>query len=135
MTITSSPPLTNLLAMPLAILQVQTGTNEDWIDSVKYVVDTGETDPPQLDIRGILFEMEVRRQTDDHEVVISATTEDGTLSIGEAPDFGFFLFNIDKEVMKRQTPGKYVADVVGIDAEFRRVTIQIDLTIFEGITR
>jgi len=121
--------------MPLAILQVQTGTNEDWIDSVKYVVDTGETDPPQLDIRGILFEMEVRRQTDDHEVVISATTEDGTLAIGEAPDFGFFLFNIDKEVMKRQTPGKYVADVVGIDAEFRRVTIQIDLTIFEGITR
>jgi|SRR6187431_449103 hypothetical protein len=128
-------PTTNLLAMPLAILKVETGTNEDWIDSLKYVVDTGEDDPPQLDLRGIAFEMEVRRRPEDHEVVISASTADGTLAIGDAPDFGFLLINIDKTVMEQQKANEYVADIVGIDVEFRRVVVQIDLTIFEGITR
>lgn len=128
-------PTTNLLSMPVAIVTVQTGTNEDWIDSLKYVVESPDPDPPQLDLRGIAFEMEVRRRPEDHEVVISASTADGTLAIGEAPDWGYLLINIDKAVMAQQNAGEFVADIVGTDVEFRRVVVQIKLTIFEGITR
>ena len=52
---------TNLLAMPLVQLVVETGNNEDWVDSLKYVVD--EEDPDvQLDIREINFFMEISAQ-------------------------------------------------------------------------
>jgi hypothetical protein len=131
-------PSTNLLAMPLVIMVVETGTNEDWLDSIKFLVDNGSGDPdtmPQLDLRGIAFEMEVRRAPPDHEVIISASTENGSLVIGDPPDFGYLLINVDVADMKIQKPSEYVADIVGIDPEFRRVIAQIELTIVEGITR
>lgn len=126
---------TNLLAMPLVQMSVFTGTNEDWIDSIKYVVDTGDEDPPQLDIRGIYFEMEVRRGTPEHEVVFSANTDDGTLAIGSDPDYGFLLINISHKVMLEQAPGMYVADIVGTDAHNIRRCVVIDLEIVHGVTR
>lgn len=130
-------PSTNLLAMPLVQLVVETGTNEDWLDSIKYLVDTGvaEADMPQLDLRGITFEMEVRRAPPDHEVILDATTAEGTLLIGEPPDFGYLLINIPVTDMSALQPSNYVADIVGSDAEFHRVVVQIELTIIRGITR
>jgi hypothetical protein len=127
--------MSNLLAMPLVKLVIETGTNEDWIDSIKFVVDTGEPVLPQLDIRGIIFEMEIRRAASDHEVVLSASTIDGTLTIGIPPDFGFLLFNIPLAQMQPQTAGVYVGDIVGRDDTYTRVIAQIDLTIVEGITK
>ena len=70
---------TNLLAMPQLVLTVTTGTNEDWIDSILYLVDMGGDDQstfPQLDIHGIEFLMEVRRRTSDNEVVFRASTKE-----------------------------------------------------------
>jgi hypothetical protein len=131
-------PSTNLLAMPLVQMVIETGTNEDWLDSIKFVVDTGGLDPslwPQLDLRGISFEMEVRRTAPDHQVILSASTENGSLLIGEPPDFGYLLINISIEEMKTQQPGAYVADIVGSDPEFKRRIAQIELSIVEGITR
>jgi hypothetical protein len=130
-------PATNLLAMPLVLLVVETGTNEDWIDSIKFLVDTGVAmeDMPQLDLRGITFEMEVRRAAPDHEVILDATTADGTLLIGEPPDFGYLLLNIPVDDMRAIQPSNYVADIVGRDVEHQRVVVQIDLTIIRGITR
>jgi hypothetical protein len=130
-------PSTNLLAMPLVQLVVETGTNEDWLDSIKFLVDTGvpEDEMPQLDLRGIVFEMEVRRAAPDHEVILDATTEDGTLLIGEPPDFGYLLINIPVTDMTAIQPSEYVADIVGHDEEFQRVVVQIALTIQRGITR
>lgn len=130
-------PATNILAMPLVQLVVDTGTNEDWVDSIKFLVDTGvpEADMPQLDLRGIVFEMEVRRAAPDHEVILDATTEDGSLVIGDPPDFGYLLINIPNDDMKAIQPGNYVADIVGHDPEFQRVVVQIALDIVEGITR
>lgn len=130
-------PSTNLLAMPLVQLDIETGTNEDWLDSIKFLVDTGvpEADMPQLDLRGIVFEMEVRRAAPDHEVILDATTADGTLVIGDPPDFGYLLINIPNDDMKAIQPGNYVADIVGHDPEFQRVVVQIVLGIVEGITR
>jgi hypothetical protein len=126
---------TNLLAMPLVNMQVITGTNEDWVDSIKFVVDDGSGDPPQLDLTGIKFDMEVRRQPPDNEVVLRASTDDGTLAVGEAPNFGFLLINISHEQMKIIKPDSYTADIVGTDGDVIRRCIVIDLEIALGITR
>lgn len=129
---------TNLLAMPLVAVSVITGNNEDWVDSIKYVVDDGSSlidDMPQLDLTGITFEMEVRRLAADHEVVLRASTADGTISIGEPPDFGFLLINVDHEQMKQIRDGGYTADIIGIDLQTIRRVVVISLEIALGITR
>jgi len=131
-------PASNLLAMPLVAMEIFTGTNEDWVDSIKWLVDTGSGDMdtfPQLDLRGIEFEMEVRRSTPDHEVVISASTKTGGLAIGEPPDVGYLLINIDVAEMMLQQPGDYVADIVGRDPDSARRVADITLEIVLGVTR
>jgi hypothetical protein len=130
--------VTNLLAMPLVQVTVITGTNEDWVDAIKYVVDDGGGIPdsyPQLDLTGIAFEMEVRRQTPDAEVVIRASSADATLSIGEPPDFGFLLINIDHADVKTIRPGDYIGDIIGKDDVTIRRCVVINLQIVQGITR
>lgn len=138
--------MTNLLAMPRLNMIVVTGSHEDWVDSIKFMVDDGtaEEDKPQLDIRGIVFEMEVRRSAPDHQVVINASTEDGSIMVGEPPDFGFLIIHVDLEEMKIQQPGEYVADIIGQEYAgtapnkvlmMQRVIATIDLTIVQGITR
>jgi hypothetical protein len=126
---------TNLLAMPLVSMQVETGTNEDWIDSLEFLVDDGSATPPQLDLTGIAFAMEVRRTPPDHEVVLTASTALGTLAVGNPPDFGFLLINIPLADMRGQQPGSYVADIVGTDGHSTRRCVVIDLEIKWGITR
>lgn len=129
---------TNLFAIPLIQIIVETGTNEDWVDSLKFLVDDGSGNVdtmPQLDLRGITFEMEVRRSAVDHEVILSATIEDGKLSIGDPPDFGYLLIDVSNKEMSTQYPGSYIADIIGYDAQYQRRIATIDLTIVEGITR
>lgn len=130
--------MSNLLAMPFVSISVVSGTNEDWIDSIKFVVDDGITpveDMPQLDLSGIEFNMEVRLRPDDHDVVIRASTTDGSLAIGEPPNFGFLLIQVPYERMKQQPPGSYVADIVGKDNITTRRVVAIALDLAEGITR
>src|SRR4249920_2670652 len=106
---------TNILSLPLATLFITTGTNEDWIESLKYLIPDGSGNPdnyPQLDLRGIDFEMEVRHAAPDHEVVINASTADGSLKVGTYPNYGWLLFDISVEIMKRQVPDSYVGDIV-----------------------
>ena len=128
---------TNILAIPLVQITAQTSNNEDWIDSIKYIVeDVGpEEDWPQLDLRGISFEMELRRTQDDHEVVISASTEDSRLLIGGPPDYGFLIISIPVADMKLVTDGDYVGDIVARADGHARVAVQIGLTVIEGITK
>jgi len=123
--------------MPLVRIVVETGTNEDWVDTLKFLVDNGQPDDlkPQLDLRDIAFDMEVRRAAPDNQVVLSASTDDGSITIGAPPDFGYLILNVDHENMMRIKPGAYVADIVGRDSPSRRVVVQIDLTVVEGITR
>jgi hypothetical protein len=127
--------MSNLLAMPQVRLTIETGNNEDWIDSIKFMVDTGEPVLPQLDIRGIVFDMEIRRAATDHEVVLTASTENNTLLVGAPPDFGFLLFNIPLAQMRNQRAGTYVGDITGRDGMFTRTVAQIDLIIIEGVTK
>ena len=127
---------TNILALPLTAVTVETSNNEDWIDSIVFLVDsldpiTGE----QLDLRGIYFEMEVRRAPPLHEIILSASTKDGRLSIGSAPDYGYLIIFVPLSAMALQQPGAYVGDIRAQDDNYNRVCIQIDLKITEGITR
>lgn len=137
---TAMPPpvvTTNLLALPLVSLTIETGNSEDWIESIKYVVDTGG-DPltfPQVDLRGIDFTMEIRRTAPSHEVVLSATSDDGSLAVGEPPDYGYLIINVRYDEMKPLQAGSYVGDIRGRDDKYTRICIQINLTIFDGITR
>jgi hypothetical protein len=127
--------MSNILAMPLVQLQVETSNNEDWIDSIVYYVDTGEISLPQLDIRGIVFEMEIRRSALEHEVVLSASTANGTLKIGVPPDVGYFLFNIPVTQMQNIIAGTYVGDITGRDAIYTRQIARVTLNIVEGVTK
>jgi len=125
---------TSVLALPLAHLVIEVANNEDWIDSLVYAV--SDTDPPeQLDLRGIAFEMHLRRQPEIHEIVLAASTMDRRLSIGSPPNVGFLIFYVPQEIMKGVWAGKYVGDVRARDAEFERVVFTVELTVLEGITR
>ena len=131
---------TNILALPLVHISVETGTNEDWIDSLKYTVDpaNGTTNPddwPQLDLRGISFEMEIRRVASDHEVILNANTADGTLAIGAPPNYGFLLINIPLHDMKHIFADSYVGDIRASVGSINRVASTVDLTILEGVTK
>jgi hypothetical protein len=129
---------TNVMALPLVHMSVRVHNNETWVDSIKYEVqpDEGSPDPPaQLDLTGIRFEMEVRHIPDTHEVVMSASTDDGKLMLGEPPDVGFLIIQIPYSDLKVLQPGPYVGDIVASDGEYSRVAIEIELTIAEGITR
>ena len=117
-----------------------TGNNEDMIESILFAIGgTGSTTlnvpPNQLDLRGIEFNMYVRRSATDHEVLMTASTDDLSLAIGAFPNVGFLLFYIPIDQMKIRQPGIYVADVVASADKYTRRCLVIDLTIVEGITR
>lgn len=127
--------MTNLLAMPLVTLSIETGNNEDWIDAIKFLMDNGEPELPQLDIRDIIFEMEVRSTSVSHEVILAASTEvNDTLQVGWPPDYGFLIIAIPVSTMKTIRPGDYVADIIGRDMINSRVIAKMALTITDGVT-
>jgi hypothetical protein len=126
---------TNILSLPLAQATIVTGTNEDWIDSFVYIADDGTANPPQIDLHGIRFEMEIRRAADDSEVILQASTDNQSLAYGVAPDVGYLFINISHDSMVTREPGIYVGEIVAMDAFYQRRTILIDLTIVEGIAR
>ena len=133
---------TNILAMPLVQVSVITGTTEDWVDSIKYVVapegasaDDDMSTWPQLDLRGIDFEMELRRNVDDHEVILNANTKDGTLAIGAPPNFGFLLIHVPYVVMKTKFADQYVGDIRASTDDEMRIVIPLAVEIFEGVTK
>ena len=131
-----APVQTNLFAMPLVSMSVQTGTNEDWISAINYIVnDSAGGFLSQLDLRGIRFEMEVRPTTPSHDVVITASTDDGTLTIGADPDCGFFLFHVPVIKMSMVFPGTYVGEVRGSDGFGMRRVIDVALEVVEGVVR
>lgn len=130
--------MSNILALPLALVTVETSNNEDWIESFKFVVDDGSSNEnmmSQLDLRGISFEMEVRRKATDHQVILSASTLDLRLSIGAFPNYGYLLLNIPVVDMQDKTPGAYVADIVARDEVFSRKCMLITINLVEGVTR
>ncbi len=132
---------TAILSIPEVTVSFEVTNNSDWIDCIEFLVDNGSADPttfPQLDLRGIYFQMEIRHTnaTDDVEVVMHGSTADGRILIGDYPNYGWLCvyMKVD-EVMGQQRPGVYVGDIVAMDGTFTRTPIKLNLTITEGITR
>jgi hypothetical protein len=127
---------TNILALPLASMQIETGTDEDWVDSIVWLVNS--TDPingQQLDLRGLTFSMQVRRAPPEHEVLINASTEYGGLLFGAPPDYGYLVIMIPRPVMQEVPAGAYVGDIVAQGDGYTRVCVQFSLDLVLGITR
>jgi hypothetical protein len=124
---------TNVLALPLAQASIETGTNEDWIDAFEYL--TGDTTPQPLDLRGINFQLMIRRDPDDPEVILLAQTADGTIQVGATPDYNFLIINVPVAIMKLKQPGDYIGDMIANDALWTRTVMTIDLTIVDGVTK
>src|SRR5580693_9272910 len=126
---------TNVLALPLAHLVIEVSNNEDWIDTLVFMV--SDSGPPleQMDLRGISFEMHIRRRPEIHEIVLEASTFTRTLTIGAPPNVGYLIFYIPRETMVTLWPGKYVGDIVARDKNFERVVFTVELTILQGITQ
>lgn len=123
---------TNILALPIVTVEVETGTNEDWLDSIQYVAEDGVT---PVSIEDIEFEMEVRHLVSDNAVVISASTADGRLIVGGTGN-SYLLIHVDLEDMREVMPDAYVADIVAsADGYSRRVAVIDPLTVIEGVTR
>jgi hypothetical protein len=128
--------MTNILGLPLANLTIQTGNNEDWIDSIVYLVTNPDGTPgPQLDLSGIEFAFEIRRQPPAHEVILAGSTADGSLSIGAPPNVGYLIFYVPLAVMQYRAAGDYVGDIRANDGQFERVCMTLDFTVIEGVTR
>jgi hypothetical protein len=127
--------MTNVLALPLAHLIITVSNNADWIDSLVFLV--SDSGPPleQMDLRGISFEMHIRRRPEIHEIVLAASTKDRTMFVGSPPNVGYLIFYVPQETMKTLWAGKYVGDIVASDASFERQVLTIELEITEGITR
>jgi hypothetical protein len=128
--------MSNLLALPLAVADIETGTNENWVDSLVFLVNSDDpVNGPQLDLRGLSFEMEVRRTRPDHEVILTVTSKDGGMAIGNPPDYGFLIINVPLEEMTTKEPDEYVGDIRASDGTMTRRCLDFTLTITEGITR
>jgi hypothetical protein len=126
---------TNVLALPLAHLVIEASNNEDWIDTLVFLV--SDTGPPldQLDLRGISFQMHLRRRPEIHEIVLDASTRDRTIFVGSPPDVGYLIFYVPRETMQGLWAGRYIGDIVARDVSFERVCLTVEMTVIEGITR
>jgi hypothetical protein len=128
---------TNVLAFPLAHVVFEVANNEDWIDT--FVVLVSDSGPPleQMDLRGIAFDLTLRRRPELNEIVLAASssTLDQRLFIGSPPDVGYLIVYVPEAAMRDLWPGQYVGDIVASDASFQRVALTLDVTVLEGITR
>ena len=126
----------NVLALPLAHITMEVSNNEDWVDSLVYVVTTGPAEPyPQMDLRRIRFEMMLRRRPQDHEVILDSGILAGALTVGSPPNFGHLIWHFSRSVMRRVWPGEYVGDVIAKDQRFERAILTVNLTVVHGVTR
>jgi hypothetical protein len=126
----------NVLAIPLAHVVMDAYTNEDWVDSLVYYVTNSDGQPiAQMDLRGTIFEVMLRRRAPDNEVILGGSSLTGTLTVGVAPNWGHLIFYFSRRLMGRLWPGQYVGDVIARDDRFERTVLTIDLTVIQGISR
>jgi hypothetical protein len=122
---------TNILSLPLAHLTIETSNSEDWIDVIAYV----DADDKPVDIRGISFEMEIRRRPEAHEVVLCGSSSNHRVSVGAVPQYGHLIIYVPESDMRGYFAGQYVGDIRARDTRFIRRCITFDLTVVEGITK
>lgn len=122
---------TNVLALPLVHIIFETGNNEDWFDSIRYV--TPYDDP--VDLRDITFHMQIRNRPNEHDVSLFATTTNGMLIAG-GERYNILIINVPLWRMQNVwTIGEYVGDILASDDRIYRVIATFNLKVIHGVTR
>lgn len=89
--------MTNILRLPLVEMEVETGTNEDWLDSVAFV--EGDDVTP-ISIAGISFASQLRHSALGATAYLDATTDNTQLLIGGTSS-NVLSYNVPTEVMEQ----------------------------------
>jgi hypothetical protein len=112
-------------------------TNEDWRDSLLIA-----EDEEPVDLTGSSFIAHIRETKDTLSIILAASTDNGLLEIapnqGEtfSVDTGVVSWNVAETTMRLIEPGKYVWDIVWIDADGNQDMIAAgSIEIVRGITR
>jgi hypothetical protein len=127
------------MMIPRFELSVETGNNEDWIDIIQYYWRAQFLDymvpDEQIDLRAFTFDMHLRREPRDREIIVEATTINQRLSIGAEPNIGTLCIYVPEHVMEIKIPGEYVGDIRARTKNFTRVIMNVTLTLRNGLTR
>jgi hypothetical protein len=121
---------TNILFLPVCVLQITTATNADWLDGLEYW-DAPQPDGNPIDLAGIRFAMEVRTSPPVATVVLRATTENGFIRVYA----NSWQLLVPAPVMAGIPPADYVFDLLGIADGYTRNLVQAQATVLQGITR
>ncbi len=96
------------MAQTLTIVDFLVYNNEDWSDP--FVL--GEEDA-RFDLTGGELRMDIRTSADSDQVVLSVSSEDGTIDITDALN-GVFQFAVPMTTMVEVNPGTYKHDLLFI---------------------
>lgn len=125
--------MTQILNLPLVEVGIDTGTNEDWRDSIGFTAANGSA----LDISGIAFRMMLREKAEDAQAWLDVSTAsavaDGQLVNGGAT--GVLGIAVPLAKMKRIHPGDYVMDIVATGDGISRVAARGNVSVVLGVTR
>lgn len=133
-------PATDILSLPRVNVTIETSNNEDWLDILTYhAYDFYDPNNPvlgdQLDLRGFFFDMHLRREPRDREIIVEATTINQRLSVGAEPNVGSLIIHVPESIMQIKMPGRYVGEIRASKGDFTRVIVSIELMLRLGITR
>lgn len=122
--------MSNILLLPIVILQIETSTNADWLDGLEYWDDLPPAGNP-IDLTGIEFAMEMRTSPPVATVVLRATTMNGLIRVYA----NTWQLLVPAPTMLLVPPGDYVFDVLGMADGYTRNLVQSEVSVLQGITR
>jgi hypothetical protein len=121
---------TNLLYLPVCIIDCEASTNADWLDGLEY----WDAQPPAgnpIDLAGIAFALEMRSAPPAATVVLRATTDNGFIQVYA----NTWALSVPAATMALVPPGDYVFDLLGMADGQTRNLVQATVAIDLGITR
>ena len=121
---------TNLLYLPVVLLEMFCDTNADWLDGIEYW-DAPQPGGNPIMLDGIAFAMEVRAAPPVATVVLKCTTQNGLIKVYD----NTWQLLVSAATMALVPPGDYVFDFLGFAEGRTRNLVQATVTVNQGITR
>ena len=121
---------TNILNLPIAILNIATSTNADWLDGLEYW-DGPPPDGQPIDLTGISFEMEMRTSPPVATVVLRASTANKLIRVYA----NTWQLLVPAPIMAIVPPGDFVFDLLARADGYTRNLVQAAVRVDLGITR
>jgi hypothetical protein len=121
---------TNILFLPVVIMNIETTTNADWLDGLEYWSDVPPDGTP-IDLTGITFDLEMRSSPPVATVVLHASTYNGLIRVYA----NSWQLLVPSTTMVLIPPGDYVFDLIGRADDYTRNLVQATVRVDLGITR